>query len=80
MSWTRLAMDVGARQLWWQPHAARLQFGWLGRYRLALRLDFLGDGGHVGIHRLFQEARLRRVQLLAALALPPALLQRQLPA
>lgn len=50
----------------------------LGGYRLVQRVGFLFDSRHVGIHRLLQKACLRGVQSLAALAIAPALVQRQL--
>lgn len=71
-------VELGARQLGRQPHAKRrLRRRRRGGDRYAQRVDFLFDGRQVGIHRLFQKPCLRRVQLLAALAVAPALVQRQ---
>lgn len=68
-------VDVGARQLDRQPQTARcLRF--LGRSR-RLSGQFFPDGRQILVHRLLQQTELGGIELLAALAIAPALVHRQ---
>ncbi|MBB6082023.1 hypothetical protein HNR28_000041 [Castellaniella defragrans] len=71
-------VDVGARQLDRQPQTARcLRF--LGRSRrlIAQGGQFFLDGRQILVHRLLQHTELGGIELLAALAIAPALVHRQ---
>lgn len=77
----RFVMDLCARQPRRQLHApGALGGGWqcLGSERALQGQHFFFDGSHIRIHRLVEQARLRRIELFTAPAVTPALVERQL--